>query len=46
MSNTFRRPFLSRCSLNTLTARVHIQRIVIEKAGSSVSVQAALLELS
>jgi hypothetical protein len=37
---------LARCSLNTLTARVHIQRIVIEKVGSFVSDQAALLELS
>jgi hypothetical protein len=36
---------LARCSLNTLTARVHIQRIVIERVGSFVSVQAALLEL-
>jgi hypothetical protein len=37
---------LSRCSLNTLTARVHIQRIVIEKVGSLVSDRTALLELS
>jgi hypothetical protein len=36
----------SRCCLNTLTARVHIQRIVIETAGSLVSDQTALLELS
>jgi hypothetical protein len=37
---------LSRCSLNTLTARVHIQRIVIEKVGSFVSDRTALLKLS
>lgn len=37
---------LAWCSLNTLTARVHIQRIVIEKVGSLVSEQTALLELS
>jgi hypothetical protein len=37
---------LSWCSLNTLTARVHIQRIVIEKVGSLVSDRTALLELS
>lgn len=37
---------LSWCSLNTLTARVHIQRIVIEKVGSLVSDRTTLLELS
>jgi len=37
---------LAGCSLNTLTARVHIQRIVIEIVGSLVSDRTTLLELS